>query len=91
MPISPFVKKPLQTTVAKLKRTGRALGRLKPQPVNPVQARQDIKARRVAQRTSSGPQLVLADRIDFANPVHWDALAAQTVFPSREAAPVDAA
>ncbi len=84
MPLSPFAKKPLQATVAKLKRTGRALGRLKPQPVNPVQALQDIKARRVARRTSSGLQLALADRVDFLNPVHWDALAAQTVFLSRD-------
>lgn len=84
MPLSPLAKKPLQATVAKLKRTGRALGRLKPQPVNPVRALQDIKARRVARRTPSGLQLVLADRIDFVNPTHWDALAAQTVFLSRD-------
>ncbi|MDR7272512.1 hypothetical protein J2X20_005195 [Pelomonas saccharophila] len=84
MPIPPLAKKPLQATVAKLKRTGRALGKLKPQPVNPVQALQDIKARRVARRTTSGLQLVLADRIDFVNPLHWDALAAQTVFLSRD-------
>lgn len=84
MPIPPLARKPLQATVAKLKRTGRALGKLKPQPVNPVQALQDIKARRVARRTASGLQLVLADRIDFVNPAHWDALAAQTVFLSRD-------
>jgi Acetyltransferase (GNAT) domain len=70
--------------MAKLTRTGRALGRLKPQPVNPVQALQDIKARRVARRTPSGLQLVLSDRIDFINPAHWDTLAAQTVFLSRD-------
>ncbi|WP_457443695.1 GNAT family N-acetyltransferase [Roseateles sp. P5_E4] len=84
MPISPLAKKPLQATVAKLKRTGRALGKLKPQVVNPVQALQDIKARRVARRTASGLQLVLADRVDFLNPLHWDALAAQTLFLSRD-------
>lgn len=84
MPLSPLAKKPLQATVAKLKRTGRALGKLKPQQVNPVQALQDIKARRVARRTASGLQLVLADRVDFLNPVHWDALAAQTIFLSRD-------
>ena len=84
MPTPPLVKKPLQATVAKLKRTGRALGKLKPQPVHPVQALQDIKARRVARRSSSGLQLVLADRVDFLNPAHWDALAAQTVFLSRD-------
>jgi len=84
MPISPLAKKPLQATVSKLKRTGRALRKLTPQPANPVQALQDIKARRVARRTASGLQLVLADRIDFVNPAHWDALAAQTVFLSRD-------
>ena len=84
MPTPPLVKKPLQATVARLKRTGRALDKLKPQPVNPVQALQDIKARRVARRSSSGLQLVLADRVDFLNPAHWDALAAQTVFLSRD-------
>ena len=84
MPLSPLAKKPLQAAAAKLKRTGRALGKLKPQPVNPVQALQDIKARRVARRSSSGLQLVLADRVDFLNPAHWDALAAQTVFLSRD-------
>jgi len=54
MPLSPLAKKPLQATVAKLKRTGRALGKLKPQPVNPAQALQDIKARRVARRRFPG-------------------------------------
>ena len=84
MSASRLVKKPLLATVAKLKRTGRALGKLKPQPVHPVQALHDIKARRVARRSSSGLQLVLADRVDFLNPAHWDSLAAQTVFLSRE-------
>ncbi len=84
MSASRLVKQPLQATVAKLKRTGRALGKLKPQPVNPVQALQDIKARRIARRSASGLQLVLADRIAFVNPAHWDALAAQTVFLSRD-------
>ncbi len=84
MPLSPLAKKPLQATVAKLKRTGRALSKLKPQQVNPVLALQDIKARRVARRTASGLQLVLADRIDFVNPTHWDRLAAQSVFLSRD-------
>jgi Acetyltransferase (GNAT) domain len=84
MPLSPIAKKSLRATVATLKRTGRALGRLKPQPVNPSQALHDIKARRVARRTSSGLQLVLADRVDFLNPVHWDTLAARTVFLSRD-------
>jgi hypothetical protein len=84
MPRSPLATKPLQATVAKLKRTGRALGKLKPQPVDPVQALQDLKARRIARRSASGLQLVLADRVDFLNPAHWDALAAQTVFLSRD-------
>lgn len=77
-------KKPLQAAVAKLKRTGRTLGKLRPQIVNPVQALGDIKARRIARRSRSGLQLVLADRVDFMNPAHWDALAAQTVFLSRD-------
>lgn len=84
MSTTPLVKNSLKATVAKLKRTGRALGKLKPEPVNPVQALQDIKARRVARRTASGLQLVLADRIDFVNPAHWDALTAQAVFLSRD-------
>jgi len=77
-------KKPLQAAVAKLKRTGRTLGKLRPEVVNPVQALQELKAKRQARRSGSGLQLVLADRVDFLNPVHWDALAAQTVFLSRD-------
>lgn len=84
MSASRLVKQPLLATMAKLKRTGRALGKLKPQPVHPAQALHDIKARRAARRSSSGLQLVLADRVDFLNPAHWDTLAAQTVFLSRE-------
>lgn len=79
-----LVKKPLLAAAARLKRTGRALGKLKPKPVHPAQALHDIQARRVARRSSSGLQLVLADRVDFLNPVHWDALAAQTIFLSRD-------
>ncbi|MFG6468496.1 GNAT family N-acetyltransferase [Roseateles sp. BYS87W] len=77
-------KKPLQATVARLTRTGRALGKLKPQPVHPAQALHDIQARRSARRRSSGLQLVLADRVDFLNPAHWDRLATHSVFLSRE-------
>ena len=84
MPSIPAVKKPLQAAVAQLKRTGRTLGKLKPELVNPAQALHEIKARRHARRISSGLQLVLADRVDFLNPAHWDALAAQTVFLSRD-------
>ncbi|PTT76025.1 GNAT family N-acetyltransferase, partial [Pelomonas sp. HMWF004] len=81
---SRLVKKPLQAAVAKLKRTGRALSRLKPEPVHPVKALREIKARRVARRSSSGLQLALADSVDFLNAAHWDGLAAQTVFLSRD-------
>ena len=84
MPSLPSAKKPLLASVATLKRTGRRLGRLKPEAVNPLDALHEIKARRVARRSSSGLQLVLADRIDFVNPAHWDTLAAQTVFLSRD-------
>jgi hypothetical protein len=84
MSASRLVKQPLLATAAKLKRTARALGKLKPQPVHPAQALQTMKARRVARRSSSGLQLVLADRVDFLNPAHWDALAAQTIFLSRD-------
>ena len=84
MPLPPLAKRPLQATAARLKRTARALGKLKPQPVHPAQALQTMKARRVARRSSSGLQLVLADRVDFLNPAHWDALAAQTIFLSRD-------
>ncbi|RTL41224.1 MAG: GNAT family N-acetyltransferase [Burkholderiales bacterium] len=84
MSASRLVKQPLLATAAKLKRTARALGKLKPQPVHPAQALHDIKARRVARRSASGLQLVLADRVDFLNPAHWDALAAQTIFLSRD-------
>jgi len=79
-------KKPLQAAVARLKRTGKTLGKLKPQSVvSPAQALGELKAKRQARRSSSGLQLVLADRVDFLNPAHWDALAAaQTVFLSRD-------
>ena len=43
-----------------------------------------IGRKRRARRTSSGLDFVLADRIDFVNPAHWDELAAQTVFLSRD-------
>jgi hypothetical protein len=38
----------------------------------------------VAHRTPSGFEFVLADKIDFVNPAHWDSLAEQTVFLSRD-------
>ncbi len=37
-----------------------------------------------ARRSPSGLDFVLADRIGFVNPAHWDALARQTVFLSRD-------
>ena len=43
-----------------------------------------ITRKRQARRTPSGLDFVLSDRIDFVNPAHWDALAAQTVFLSRD-------
>jgi Acetyltransferase (GNAT) domain len=43
-----------------------------------------VKSRRVARKTPSGFDLVLADRIDFVNAAHWDVLATQSVFLSRD-------
>jgi predicted N-acyltransferase len=43
-----------------------------------------IKDRRVARRKPSGFDFVLADKIDFVNPEHWDQLASHSVFLSRE-------
>ena len=40
--------------------------------------------RRAARRTPSGFEFAFADGIDFLNPVHWDLLAAQTTFLSRD-------
>ena len=84
MSASRLVKKPLLAAAAQLKRTGRALGKLKPAPVHPAQALHDIKARRAARRRPSGLQLALADRVDFLNPAHWDELATQSIFLSRD-------
>jgi Acetyltransferase (GNAT) domain len=43
-----------------------------------------IQQRRIARRKPSGFDLVLADKIDFINCAHWDQLAAQTVFLTRD-------
>ncbi len=43
-----------------------------------------IVNRRKARRVASGYELVLADKIDFINPAHWDQLGSQTVFLSRD-------
>lgn len=74
-------KKPLrQSALAALKRTGSTLKKLKPTP-NSIGT---LAARRVARRRSTGLQFALADRVDFLNPTHWDSLAEQTVFLSRD-------
>jgi Acetyltransferase (GNAT) domain len=49
-----------------------------------AQAANQIVHRRKARRTTSGYELVLADKIDFINPQDWDTLAKQTVFLSRD-------
>jgi hypothetical protein len=49
-----------------------------------AQAASTIVNRRKARRTASGYELVLADKIDFINPQHWDTLAQQTIFLSRD-------
>lgn len=82
-PASPR-KKPLQGTINTLKRTGRTLKLLAPKPVPPAQALSTIKSRHAARRQSSGLAFALADCIDALNPAHWDTLAAQTVFLSRD-------
>lgn len=71
--------------VGSIKRTGAALKKqLKAAPPNPAAAMATFKERRVARRTASGLRLVLSDRIDFVHPEHWDSLARQTVFLSRD-------
>jgi len=73
-------KKPLKGALESLKRTGRTLKKLKPTVASPA----TLKKRRAARRQPSGLHFALADRIDALNPAHWDALAAQTVFLSRD-------
>jgi Acetyltransferase (GNAT) domain len=43
-----------------------------------------LKDRRVARRTPSGFEFVLSDKIDFVNAAHWDSLAVQSIFLSRD-------
>ncbi|HEX5683572.1 MAG TPA: GNAT family N-acetyltransferase [Ideonella sp.] len=76
-------KKSLKSAMGSIRRAGAALKRLKVQAPSPAAAGTTFKERRLARRTTSGLRLVLSDRIDFVNPQHWDALAAQTVFLSR--------
>jgi hypothetical protein len=71
--------KRVQSAIDAIKRGGRTLKKLKP-VLSDVGT---LKARHVARRTSTGVELVLADKIDFVNPAHWDALANQSVFLSR--------
>lgn len=82
-PRSAALKKPLQSALQSLQRTGKALQALKPGAIDPKKALHTLKSRHAARRKASGLQLALADRIDALNPAHWDALAAQTVFLSR--------
>jgi predicted N-acyltransferase len=74
----------LQNAVSKLKRTASSLKKLKPPKLAPRQALETAVARQSARRSTTGLQFVLSDRIDFVNPQHWDALAVQTVFLSRD-------
>ena len=77
----------LRGAITQLKRTGAALKKLKPPKPpkpDPVKAVATLRQRHKARRTASGLRFALADRIDFLNPAHWDSLAAQTVFLSRD-------
>src|SRR5690242_8507909 len=72
--------KQLKGAIDSLKRTGSTLRKLKPTVAGPA----TLKKRHAARRQVSGLHFALADRIDALNPLHWDALAAQTVFLSRD-------
>ncbi|MET0333299.1 MAG: GNAT family N-acetyltransferase [Rhizobacter sp.] len=72
--------KQLQGALDSIKRTGKTLKKLKPTVASPA----TLKKRHAARRQVSGLHFALADRIDALNPLHWDALAAQTVFLSRD-------
>lgn len=71
--------KQLKGAIDSLKRTGSTLKKLKPTVASPA----TLKKRHAARRQVSGLHFALADRIDALNPLHWDALASQTVFLSR--------
>jgi hypothetical protein len=72
--------KRVQSAIDAIKRGGRTLKKLKPV----LSDMGTLRARHLARRTSTGVELVLADKIDFVNPVHWDTLANQSVFLSRD-------
>ena len=76
-------KQRLQGAIKSLHKTGSTLKKLKPPRPDPVAAVATLRERHKARRTASGLRFVLADRIDFVNGEHWDALAAQTLFLSR--------
>lgn len=77
-------KQRLQGAIETLRSTGETLKKLKPPKPDPVAAVATLRERHKARRTASGLRFVLADRIDFVNGEHWDALATQTVFLSRQ-------
>lgn len=72
--------KALQGALDSIKRTGSTLRKLKPTVASPA----TLRKRHAARREASGLHFALADRIDALNPQHWDTLAAQTVFLSRD-------
>lgn len=86
MPSTPeaSTKQRLRGALSRLKRTGAALKKLKAPKPDPVKAVKTLRQRHKARRTASGLQFALADRIDFVNPEHWDSLASQTIFLSRD-------
>lgn len=75
------LKKALQS----IERTGAKLAKLAPRKaVSPAEAVAIAKRKHEVRRRPSGLDFVLADRIDFVNPAHWDPLAEQTIFLSRD-------
>lgn len=77
-------KQRLRGALSSLQRTSAVLKKLKPPKPDPVAAVATLKHRHKARRTASGLKFALSDRIDFLNPAHWDSLARQTVFLSRD-------
>jgi hypothetical protein len=73
------LKAKLSALNTQLKRTGSTIKKLTPT----IASVGTLKERHIARRQPSGLNLVLADRIDFLNPSHWDALCAGSVFLSR--------
>ena len=86
MPADPDDKKPkrrLQQALGSLQRTGAALRKLKPPPLDPAAAVATLRRRHAARHATSGLHFAIADRVDFLNPADWDGLVAGGSFLSR--------